>query len=135
MFGRWTECVGVDGAYFWDPKTNEVVWEIPESELEKIKRDMEEIKQDKAERLEAKKQQAKGSQPPPKQKNVIENPVPRPASPTSSKRASVVIREKQLSDIRHEREIMAKEKVRMDEIKSIEATTQDMPSVSESLRV
>ena len=127
IFGRWTECVGVDGAYFWDPKTNECVWEIPEEEMRKITEDLKEIKQDKAAKQQDKaaKQQVKGTKKKPEQPVVVENvaitatrtPSPKAASGPAPKRASVVMREKQLADIRHEREMVAKEKMELERLR------------------
>ena len=149
-FGRWTECVGVDGAYFWDADTDEVVWEIPAGEIEAIKDGIKEIQQDKKERMGKGKGSNNGTQ---KQTIVTPSPVTEtpekvlnartPSSSSSSpplppphtgrspssqgvsksssptpKRASVVMRDKQLSDIKAERAAMAAEKVELEKLKT-----------------
>eukprot|EP00520_Triparma_pacifica_P008489 CAMPEP_0118646036 /NCGR_PEP_ID=MMETSP0785-20121206/7827_1 /TAXON_ID=91992 /ORGANISM="Bolidomonas pacifica, Strain CCMP 1866" /LENGTH=2907 /DNA_ID=CAMNT_0006537973 /DNA_START=24 /DNA_END=8743 /DNA_ORIENTATION=+ len=124
IFGRWTECVGVDGAYFWDEKTGEVCWEIEQEEMEQIKRAMKEIKEEKkATKKSTPKPKPVISSKTPTSTLPITNPVvtrpPSPAGtpPSTSKRGSVVLREKQLEDIRRERKIMAEEKAELQRLK------------------
>lgn len=95
-YGRWTECVGPDGAYFWDELTGEVNWEIPTDEEQEIKNSLEEIK--------ANKRSSQGQ--------VVGSSAP------TSKRASVVMRDKQLADIKHERSLLSREKEELEKLRA-----------------
>lgn len=74
--------MGPDGAYFWDEKTGEVSWEVPDDEHEGIIKDLEEVKKAKVEAAKEDKGKAKLSS------SAAQAPVP--------KRGSVVLREKQV---------------------------------------
>ena len=92
--------MGPDGAYFWDEKTGEVSWEVPDDEQEGIIKGITEVQKEKSRAAAA----------PSGVGSAASAPVP--------KRGSVVLREKQLEDIRMERLELAQEKEDLERLRA-----------------